>query len=267
MKRFVIVFVAFALLLAGCRDKEASVHKARILAFGTLIDVSIADETESLAEQATESLEQLFQSMHKRWHAWDPGPLKHTNQLLSEGRPFTAPEQILPLLKLSIPLAEKSEHLFNPAVGKLIDAWGFQGKKTECHTLPNSEQILPLVQQAPKLSDLTVDGTQITNRNPAVKLDFGAVGKGYGIDLAIARLRLSTPVAICEPSAIVAAGHGASPSVIPMAGCWASCGSRAMRVSSPRATMNANTAAITNSITTLLTPGPATLRGERDQLR
>jgi thiamine biosynthesis lipoprotein len=39
------------------------------------------------------------------------------------------------------------------------------------------------------MSDLRLDGLLVRSDNRAVKLDFGAIGKGYGIDLAMERLR------------------------------------------------------------------------------
>ena len=39
------------------------------------------------------------------------------------------------------------------------------------------------------MSDLHIDGIHLSSTNPTVQLDFGAFGKGYGIDLAIEKLR------------------------------------------------------------------------------
>jgi thiamine biosynthesis lipoprotein len=39
------------------------------------------------------------------------------------------------------------------------------------------------------MSDIQVDGIMLRCTNPRAKLDFGAIGKGYGIDLAIGHLR------------------------------------------------------------------------------
>lgn len=39
------------------------------------------------------------------------------------------------------------------------------------------------------MSDLDIDGFKLSSSNPAVKLDFGAYGKGYGIDRAIESLK------------------------------------------------------------------------------
>lgn len=39
------------------------------------------------------------------------------------------------------------------------------------------------------MSDLHLDGIRMRSSNPTVKLDFGAFGKGYGIDLAVEHLK------------------------------------------------------------------------------
>ena len=39
------------------------------------------------------------------------------------------------------------------------------------------------------MTDIEVDDFRLRSRNPGVQLDFGAVGKGYGIDLAVRHLR------------------------------------------------------------------------------
>ena len=185
------ILLLIVLLAGGCGKQNEPAHEARILAFGTLIDVIIAGESKVEAEAAISQLEQMFQRLHKNWHAWEPGLLGQTNRQLREGKPFTPHPEIVPLLKLSISLAEKSEHLFNPTIGKLIDAWGFQGKNLDCDKLPEDEKLRQLLQQQPKMSDLKLHDNKLENSNPAIKLDFGAIGKGYGLDLAIGQLRKS----------------------------------------------------------------------------
>jgi thiamine biosynthesis lipoprotein len=39
------------------------------------------------------------------------------------------------------------------------------------------------------MSDLVIEGTRISSRNPAVKLDLGGYAKGYALDLAVAYFR------------------------------------------------------------------------------
>jgi thiamine biosynthesis lipoprotein len=176
------------LLLTGC-SADQRVYNDRFLAFGTLVELTIADSGTEQAIRAAEAVEKDFQVMHRVWHAWDPGPLGRVNQLLKTGGRFAAPPSILPLITLGQDLSAKSGALFNPAIGHLIKAWGFHGGDHTDQRPPPRELIDKLLLQNPQMQDITVSGIYLQSSNPAVKLDFGAFGKGYGIDLAIAHLR------------------------------------------------------------------------------
>ena len=185
--RWAAIFVLLS-LLAGCRQKQP-VYNTRFLAFGTLVDVSIIGVDRESAQHASQALEQDFAYMHKAWHAWNPGPLGRVNELLTQGKPFAVPPSVLPLLKLGKLFARQSGNLFNPAIGKLVDLWGFHTDSPECHPPPAQKDIDALVRATPKMDDLELDGIMLRSANPEVRLDFGAFGKGYGIDLAVAHLR------------------------------------------------------------------------------
>jgi thiamine biosynthesis lipoprotein len=176
------------LILAGC-DRTQPVYNSRFLAFGTLNDISIVGVTQEDAETAVTAIEEDFAAMHKAWHAWNPGPLARTNRLLEEGARFPAPPSVLALVKLSKRLANHSDQLFNPAIGRLIALWGFHHDPIRCHGPPDEAKIEKLVKANPNMDDINVDGIFLQSDNPAVQLDFGAIGKGYGIDLAIEHLR------------------------------------------------------------------------------
>lgn len=185
-----LMVAALPLWLSGCGEPapDAPVHHHKFLAFGTLMEIDLVGVGSEQALQVTETLEDDFRYMHEAWHAWDPGPLGRTNELLASGERFSAPPSVLPLLELSSQLAIESDHLFNPAVGKLIERWGYLGKEVTCEQIPSQEDIAPLVEARPRMTDIEVDGFHLRSGNPAVKLDFGGVGKGYGIDLAFERL-------------------------------------------------------------------------------
>jgi thiamine biosynthesis lipoprotein len=176
-------------LLVGCLNISHPAHSERIHAFGTIIEVTIIDKTRKEAAADIQAIRTLFEQLHNDWHAWNKGPLQDINQALAQGQQQQVPENLLPLIRLSIPLAVASHHLFNPAIGQLINLWGFQGNKKSCDQLPNPDRITALVKQNPRMTDLRLDGDRISSSNPAVKLDFGAVGKGYGIDLAMNALK------------------------------------------------------------------------------
>ena len=176
------------LSVSACENAEP-VYNSRFLAFGTLTDISIVGVSRERAQAATQALEDDFAVMHKAWHAWDPGPLGRTNALLKEGKPFAAPPSVLGLLVKARQLANDSEHLFNPAIGRLINLWGFQSDDPKCERPPEHQSIQMLVDKNPTMNDIHVDDFHLQSSNPLVKLDFGAIGKGYGIDMAIGHLR------------------------------------------------------------------------------
>lgn len=176
-------------LLSGC-DTTPPLYKGQFLAFGTLVDITIAGLDPKDAQSATDIIEQDFKRMHHAWHAWDPGPLGRVNRLIQTGSTFATPPSVLPLIFRGKALSEQSEGLFNPAIGQLIDAWGFhQNDPDGKRAPPSQESINTLLQQVPSMDDLQIDGIQMHSKNTAVKLDFGAFGKGYGIDLAMEHLK------------------------------------------------------------------------------
>ena len=176
------------LLITGC-DSTPPVYKGKFLAFGTLVDITIAGLPQADAITATEIIEADFQRMHHAWHAWDPGPLGRVNRLIKTGATFSAPPSVLPLIRRGVELSAQSKGLFNPAIGELIDTWGFHRNDPEGQQPPPKEAIDRLLTAAPRMNDLKIDGISLHSSNPAVKLDFGAFGKGYGIDMAISHLQ------------------------------------------------------------------------------
>ncbi|WP_456418293.1 FAD:protein FMN transferase [Thiolapillus sp.] len=186
--RLSLLLLAATWLLGACESTE-QVHNGRFLAFGTLTDISIAGTSREQAESAIAALEEDFALMHKAWHAWAPGPLTRTNNLLAEGVRFAAPPSVLTLMQISARLARQSDNLFNPAIGRLVKLWGFQKDTIENQRPPDDAAIARLVKANPTMQDITIDGIHARSNNPALQLDFGAIGKGYGIDLAIEHLR------------------------------------------------------------------------------
>ncbi len=181
--------IAALLLLSGACSRELPSQYFRMLAFGTIMELEVIGVDPQTAQKAHQALQHDFDLMHKAWHAWEPGPVGRINQYIREGKPLAASPSVLPLLRLSKDLAEKSDYLFDPGIGKLIALWGFQSSELKPHAPPEKEAIEAILEQHPSIQDVHLDGMHITCDNPAVQLDFGAVGKGYGVDRAIERLK------------------------------------------------------------------------------
>ena len=153
------------------------------------MELTLAGVDGQRADRITAVIENDFHALHQAWHAWDPGPLALLNQAFADGERVALPKVVKPLLLASRTLSTRSDGLFDPAIGRLVDLWGFHRDDPRDNRPPSPEAIAELLRQHPSMKDLRLDGEQVSSLNSAVKLDFGAIGKGYGIDLAVERLR------------------------------------------------------------------------------
>jgi len=175
-----------AVLVTACQRPEP-VTRHEFLAFGTLIEVSIAGVPPDRARAAAEAVEAGFERWHHDWHAWEPGPLTELNAALAGGEWVGIPAPLRSLIPPAIELSRASGGLFNPTIGRLLRLWGFQGDPP-AGLPPAADSIATLVAAHPSVDDLELDDDRIRSRNPAVQLDFGAFAKGFGIDLAMQKL-------------------------------------------------------------------------------
>lgn len=179
------------LLLVGCAPSGPQLEnqKHQLFVFGTLLDINLWQVEPQKGNEAVASLSRDFQRMHNEWHAWKPGPLVDINTAIHNGESVKVIPSLIPIIQQSQLLERKSDHLFNPAIGGLLNLWGFQSDGRPNGPPPPKEAIQRWVSQAPSMDDIHMEGDILTSDNPAVQMDFGGFAKGYAIDLAIERLR------------------------------------------------------------------------------
>ena len=177
------------LLATACTQQTGPVFHDQILAFGTVIDITIDGVEPAMAEQASAELEQLLLGWHRTWHAWEPGPLTRVNNSLAAGTTVQVDAAVLPLINEANRLSDLSNGLFNPLLGRLLALWGFQGNPLPEGALPKPADIESWLTQAPAVSDITMEGDRISSRNPLAAYDLGGFAKGYAIDRCIEHLR------------------------------------------------------------------------------
>jgi thiamine biosynthesis lipoprotein len=189
-KYYFYFFILIGLLLSSCKNHPDKTYQAQFYVFGTLVGVSIWGVPEEEASKAVNVITQDFQTMHNNWHAWHKSPLTDLNQALASGVSVKESTELLPLLKLAKLYSRQSDGLFNPAIGKLIQLWGFHNDDLSVNLPPPAPaKIAELVALAPSMNDIQIQGELVSSTNPAVQLDFGAFAKGYAVDLAIEKLR------------------------------------------------------------------------------
>ena len=94
------------------------------------------------------------------------------------------PPQLDHLIRLSRQYYDLSEGLFNPALGKLVAAWGFHQQQP-----PDKALIADIQRDIPDMWDLLLEDKYALSLNPHLQLDFGAVAKGTAIKQIAGLLR------------------------------------------------------------------------------
>ena len=182
-----VVAIVCLVFLAACqRDEE---HSAELFVFGTIVEIKLWGASQEEASHAFSELQQMFQGMHRDWHAWEPGRLTDINAAFAQGKAATADKDIVEMIRRSQQIEESTAGRFNPAIGKLIRLWGFHTSNYPILGPPPSQaQISAVLDLRPSSRDIGINGLELSTGNPAVQLDFGGIAKGYAVDLTIGRL-------------------------------------------------------------------------------
>lgn len=181
-------FIALAavLLLTAC-GKEP-LYQEQGYVFGTLVDVSIYGEDEARARQAASDVLHEFQRLHDMLHAWQPSELSMLNAAFAKGEDKAISPELETMLQDAAQLSQQSHGTFNPAIGELVELWGFHADEFK-PVQPDEMQVARLLANNPQMSDIVFERGKVHSKNPAVQLDLGGYAKGYALDRAVILLK------------------------------------------------------------------------------
>ncbi|PKO24615.1 MAG: thiamine biosynthesis protein ApbE, partial [Betaproteobacteria bacterium HGW-Betaproteobacteria-8] len=179
----------FALSACG----REPLYQSQSYVFGTLVDISIYGEEASRAADLAAVIQQDFQRLHHKLHAWnESSDLSRLNRAFASGESVEIDPELSKLIEHAQQFSTQSDGLFNPAIGQLIGHWGFQRDMFKPVDIDHAA-IEKLVATNPQMQDIVLhenaSGIEASSRNPAVKLDFGGYAKGYALDRAAAYLK------------------------------------------------------------------------------
>ncbi|NMG75607.1 FAD:protein FMN transferase [Aromatoleum diolicum] len=180
-----LVFL-LAVMMAACTRPE--LHRQEAYVFGTRVDLTVYGESRELADEAMAAVLREFDRLHRTYHAWEPSELTTLNAAIARGEIATVSGELATMLTDAQRLSELGNSLFNPAMGALIEMWGFHADEFVPRR-PDPAALQAVLEASPRMSDLVITGNQVGSRNPAVKLDLGGYAKGYALDRAVAILR------------------------------------------------------------------------------
>lgn len=183
-----LLLLLTTLLLVSCSSKEP-LYNTQTYVFGTLVDISIYGESDEKAQAVAAEIIHQYNDLHQRLHAWKPSELSAINQAFADGQtPISVKPDIAKMIAEITILSTQSKSAFNPAIGQLIQLWGFQNDMFSAHKV-DTENVKSLVAKRPQMSDIVINGNQIHSANPSVQLDLGGYAKGYALDIGLAYLK------------------------------------------------------------------------------
>lgn len=180
--------LAICLLLTCCTRPEP-IQNTQSYVFGTLVDITIYGESEEEAQELSAEIIRDFQELHNRLHAWRASEIRSLNYAFKRGNlPTTIKPDIAAMISDATALSIQSKGAFNPAIGALINYWGFQNDEFKPIKI-DGLKIKKLVSNNPQMVDIVIHNGKVSSRNPSVQLDLGGYAKGYALDSALQTLR------------------------------------------------------------------------------
>lgn len=179
---------AGAFALTGC-DIGARVHRQRWYLFGTLLDVTVPVGDPATERAALAALSARLQAAHHDWHAWKPGQLLTLNRAIARGESAPVSADLATLLLDTRALHAASGGAFNPAIGGVLELWGFHADELPHGAPPPVARIEQLLAGQPSPQDIVYRDGHMSSRNPLVQFDLGGYGKGYALQLGMRVLR------------------------------------------------------------------------------
>jgi len=189
MTLFRICVLTLLILLTACGSDDRA-RQAKFYAFGTEIDVSLYGVDSDTANKTIAILEDSFSNANNTWHAWQPSVLSDINSAIKQGEKIAVSTDVTKVINQAQQLAQNSQHLFNPAAGKLFELWGYHADNWfESRPPPNERDINSWLSDIPTMDDINIINGELNSSNSNVKLGFGGFAKGYAVDTAIGALQ------------------------------------------------------------------------------
>lgn len=176
------LYISLLFMVVACsqpleEEKKEKVAKTEIIvrgeAQGTTYTVKyIAEEYNGVKKQLDSLLDAIDQSMS----TYKPNS---TVSRLNMGDTVIVDSMFLEVYELSHRLNINTRGAFNPTIGPLIKAWGFDYSNPQKMDSSKVEELLA----ASGFKHFSLEGNQLWKTNPLARINFNAIAQGYSVDL------------------------------------------------------------------------------------
>jgi len=172
------------LLLGATPPSQAGTIRDGRELMGTLLQLTLVHEDETVARAAAEACFAEGAALEAVLTTYDPESATSRMNASAGGGPFQAPPPLARLLAESKQLTTATGGAFDVTVGPLIELWTEAGRAGK---LPGASAIAATLRRVG--SDRIVLGPDgIVMLAPGMRVNFGAVGKGFALDRMAERL-------------------------------------------------------------------------------
>ncbi|MFN3692341.1 MAG: FAD:protein FMN transferase, partial [Fervidobacterium sp.] len=178
---FLLIFTAIYLIFISGKTGQYKDFEDYI--FGTYVRIRISSKinTSKIAKAIFTEMKRL----EKKYDAYSNGSIIY--KINNENDWVDVDDETLSLIDLSLRIARQTEGAFDPALGRIVDLWGFskytQRSATGEFRIPNAEEI----SKAAMLSGyekISIDYTKKRIKSGGTWIDLGGLLKGYALKRA-----------------------------------------------------------------------------------
>ena len=182
----IILRSSIALLLfyfTGC-DTPTPLIGWSGMTMGTSYQVKIAQTTlsENQLKSIRSEVDSALYEVNRQMSTYDPGSEISRFNAFEEIRPFAVSPEFANVVAKALEIYKSSDKSFDITVGPLVNLWGF-GAQGRRFNPPTKKEIHSVIKNIGSSHLKIVNDIYLVKHLPQLKLDLGAIAKGYGVDV------------------------------------------------------------------------------------
>ena len=188
----VMVAVIAMVIISGVRRSGESEYTRNTITMGTAASFTVYGSNGS---ENIDGMLKLIDSLDKDVLSWRSADseIYRVNTTYKPDEDITVSSEFAGVLKQTLDISRAHDDLLDITIRPLADVWGIEDGRTEIPSQADIDSALRLVD----VSKVSVDGDTLRISEPGMMLDLGAVGKGYGCDMAAEYLKGTDAAGAC----------------------------------------------------------------------